>query len=140
MLFPLLAAAVAREYRWPVQESGALPPEIRCAVVARKVGVEKALADFHEQRARGPATDFGPPALNTCGYLLLGMGQTDGAIHVFETNVTLFPQDFNAHDSLGEAYMTAGRKELAVKSYQRSLDLNPRNENAVKMLKKLQAN
>jgi CubicO group peptidase (beta-lactamase class C family) len=140
MLFPLLAAAVSREYRWPVPESGTFPPQIRCAVLARKVGGAKAIADFQEQRARGPAADFGPPALNACGYMLLGVGQTDSAVQVFETNVALFPQDFNAHDSLGEAYMVAGRKELAVKSYRRSLELNPRNENAVKMLTKLQAN
>jgi CubicO group peptidase (beta-lactamase class C family) len=140
MLFPLLAGAVSREYRWPVPETDTLPPQIRCAVLARKVGAAKAIADFREHRVGGPAAQYGPPALNACGYMLLGAGQTASAIQIFETNVALFPQDSNAYDSLGEAYMAAGRNELAVRNYQRSLELNPRNDHAVKMLRKLQAN
>jgi cytochrome c-type biogenesis protein CcmH/NrfG len=66
--------------------------------------------------------------------MLLGAVKTEGATQVLEANVSLYPQDANAHDSLGEAYMAAGKKELAVKSYERSLQLDPKNENAVKML------
>jgi cytochrome c-type biogenesis protein CcmH/NrfG len=42
------------------------------------------------------------------------------------------------YDSLGEAYMRHGDKDLAIKSYGRSLEINPHNGNAVQMLKKLE--
>ncbi len=47
------------------------------------------------------------------------------------------PEAFNTYDSLGEAYMTHGDGALAIANYQRSLELNPENANAVEMLKKL---
>jgi cytochrome c-type biogenesis protein CcmH/NrfG len=56
---------------------------------------------------------------------------------VFQLYVELFPTEANAYDSLGEAYMNRGDTEQAIASYQRSLELNPDNENAVKMLMKL---
>jgi CubicO group peptidase (beta-lactamase class C family) len=139
IILPLLASAVAKEYGWTGFEDGSLPAQARCAVLSQQVGVARALVDYNTQRTQGPASKFGPGDLNECGYMLLGAGKTDAATQVFEANVSLYPQDANAHDSLGEAYMVAGHKEAAVKSYQRSLELNPRNENAVKMLKKLQA-
>ena len=39
---------------------------------------------------------------------------------------------------LGEGYMKQGRKELAIRNYKRSLELDPNNANAITMLKKLQ--
>jgi hypothetical protein len=35
--------------------------------------------------------------------------------------------------------MADGNKELAIQNYKRSLELDPRNDNAVTMLKKLEA-
>jgi cytochrome c-type biogenesis protein CcmH/NrfG len=52
-------------------------------------------------------------------------------------NVELYPQSANVYDSLGEAYMKNGDKELAIENYQRALELNPANTNAVEMLKRL---
>jgi Tfp pilus assembly protein PilF len=53
-------------------------------------------------------------------------------------NVQNFPQSWNAHDSLAEAYMLNGDKFLAIQSYRKSLELNPQNSNATEMLKKLE--
>jgi len=39
------------------------------------------------------------------------------------------------YNSLAEAYMLAGNKELAIKNYEKSLELNPQNTNAVEQLK-----
>jgi cytochrome c-type biogenesis protein CcmH/NrfG len=44
------------------------------------------------------------------------------------------------YDSLGEAYMKNGDKELAIENYEKSLKLDPGNANAVEMLKRLRAN
>jgi len=52
--------------------------------------------------------------------------------------VKAYPEAFNPYDSLGEAYMVNKEFELAVKNYQKSLELNPDNENAKVMLKKIE--
>ena len=75
--------------------------------------------------------------MNYVGYSLLEQKNIAAAIAVFKANVELYPQSSNVYDSLGEAYMANGEKELAVANYKKSLELNPQNGNAVEMLKKL---
>jgi len=76
--------------------------------------------------------------LNSGGYRLLNQNKTDEAIEVFKLNVKLYPKSSNVYDSLGESYMKNGDKELAIQNYQRSLELDPKNENAKNMLNKLE--
>jgi cytochrome c-type biogenesis protein CcmH/NrfG len=52
-------------------------------------------------------------------------------------NVEAYPEAFNPYDSLGEAYMVNGDKELAIKNYAKSLELNPNNLGAIEMLKRI---
>ena len=54
-------------------------------------------------------------------------------------NVEAFPKSGNAYDSLAEGYMDDGDKAQAIANYQKSLQLNPKNRNAVVMLRKLNA-
>lgn len=75
--------------------------------------------------------------LNNCGYYDMRLKQVDKAIPIFIENVKLHPESFNAYDSLGEAYMNAGNKELAIKNYKKSLELNPHNDGGKKALEKL---
>lgn len=75
--------------------------------------------------------------LNALGYELLRQGRHQAAIAVLQLNSADHPGSSNAFDSLGEAYMEAGRREEAVRSYERALALDPANENARQMLEKL---
>ena len=52
-------------------------------------------------------------------------------------NVFLYPNSANVYDSVAEAYAVNGNRELAIKNYKRSLELDPKNTNAVEQLKKL---
>ena len=79
-------------------------------------------ADKLMQEAMGAATEA---ELNTYGYQLLGQGTHDKAIEVFELNTKRFPKSANAWDSLGEGYATKGDKTNAIKSFKKSLSLNP---------------
>jgi tetratricopeptide (TPR) repeat protein len=98
-------------------------------------GAEAAIARYHDLKENhGDEYDFGENQLNNLCYRLMAMGDPDGAVEVCKLNVELFPESFNPHDSLGEAYMTAGKTELAIQSYARSLELNPENTNAVRQL------
>ena len=81
-----------------------------------------------------PTEDF----LNNCGYTQLRAHHLDHAIGLFTENVKQHPNSFNAYDSLGEAYMNAGNKALAISNYKKSLELNPHNENGKDMLRKLE--
>jgi len=63
--------------------------------------------------------------LNSLGYSLLNRKEYDKAVKVFSYNIQRFPKSFNAHDSLGEAYLTMGDKENAVKYYKLAIELNP---------------
>ena len=59
------------------------------------------------------------------------------AIETLKLNVALFPNSWNAYDSYAEALLADGQKEAAVNMYQRSIALNPNNENAKKVLQQL---
>ncbi len=56
---------------------------------------------------------------------------------VFKRNVQEYPESSNVYDSLGESYMKAGQKELAIANYEKSLQLDPKNQNALEMPKKI---
>jgi tetratricopeptide (TPR) repeat protein len=75
--------------------------------------------------------------MNEAGYFLLGEGLVTEAIQIFRLNVEAYPESGNVYDSLGEAYMEAGEKELAVENYEKALEINPANSNAVQMLERL---
>ncbi|MGZ5444724.1 MAG: amidohydrolase family protein [Thermoanaerobaculia bacterium] len=101
-------------------------------------GIEAALAEYDRLRADPQsAYDTGEQALNALGYAMLNHGQIDGAIAIFRANVERFSHSSNVYDSLGEAYMKKGEKELAIANYEKSLERNPANRNAEEMLRKL---
>ena len=101
-------------------------------------GIETAVNQYHELKKNSP-TDYNyqEAELNRLGYIMLSMEKLNEAIEVFKLNVEAYPEASNTYDSLGEAYMISGQKELAIKNYEKSLELNPKNTNAVEMLKKL---
>ena len=112
-----------------------LAPQLARAV---EQGAATDLVDtYKELKARYPAERFNENLLNTLGYDLLRGGRVDEAIAVFELNVAEYPSAWNPYDSLGEAYMVKGDREKAVANYRKSLDLNPNNENAARMLERL---
>lgn len=76
--------------------------------------------------------------LNFFGYELMNDNLLDDAIEVFKLNAKLFPGEPNVWDSLAEAYMNKGENELAIVNYKKVLELDPGNQNARKMLEKLE--
>ena len=74
---------------------------------------------------------------NATGYSFLEAQKIEEAIEVFKLNVKLYPNSWNTYDSLAEAYAAAGNKALAIENYQKSIDMNPENENGKEWLAKL---
>ena len=119
------------------------PPKISIVPVLEKTvnekGIAAAIAQYRELKAKQAATyDFGEPELNQLGYLLMGKGAIKEAVEIFKLNVEAYPQGFNTYDSLAEAYMRLNEREQAITNYKKSLELNPKNTNAVEMLKRLE--
>ena len=77
--------------------------------------------------------------INGIGYVLLKARKIDQALQVFKFNVEMFPNAWNPYDSLAEAYAAAGNKKQAIENYEKSIQLNPKNDNGIKMLKKLKS-
>ena len=113
--------------------------EIMFKTVQEK-GADAAVAQYRELRTTQPAVyDFSENELITLGYQLIHMKKSADAIAIFKLSVEVYPQSYNTYDSLAEAYMDNGDKQLAIEYYQKSLQINPGNANGVRMLKKLNA-
>lgn len=105
----------------------------------RRQGYQRAIQVFNELKGKNP--DFLPleTDLNDWAYRMLnGRGQPKEALEIFKLNVYLYPNSANVYDSVAEAYAANGERDLAIKNYKRSLELDPRNLNAVQQLEKLQ--
>lgn len=101
-------------------------------------GIERAAKQYRELKAVQPAIyNFDEDELNALGYQLIQARRYQEAIGIFQLNVEAYSKSANTYDSLGESYMDAGEKGLAIANYQKSLQLNPKNSNAVRMLRKL---
>lgn len=71
------------------------------------------------------------------GYSLLLSGHMAEAIEIYKMNAESFPNSAKVFDDLGEAYMFNGNKELAIKYYSKSLELDSNNLRVKAMLSKL---
>ena len=135
---PFVEEAVRKAYGWQQQ-----PAEVRNAggiigLVADRKGLQSALTFYDNVKAgRVPGYKVDENTLNTLGYQALGNQQVEDAIRIFSLNVREYPNHWNCYDSLGEAYMTAGKKDLAIENYQKSVELNPKNDGGIQALKKL---
>ena len=78
--------------------------------------------------------------VNRLGYMLLQQKKNDDAIIVLGLNVEYFPGSANAYDSLGDAYQAAGRKDDAIKAYEKALSIDPSHPSARTNLQKLKGN
>jgi len=76
--------------------------------------------------------------LNFWAYTLMAENHLPEATELFKLEVQLFPNSSNAYESLAEAYMKAGQKQLAIDNYKKSLELNPANDDAKEKLKVLE--
>jgi len=124
---------------WEVELLRILPPLPDISKIIRTTigqeGVESAFQKFKALvKPRSQKVYLGEWEVNKVGYLFLNQNAIDKAISVFEFNVAQHPKSANAYDSLAEAYLKAGNKEAAIKNYKQSLKLNPKNDNAKKVL------
>lgn len=101
-------------------------------------GIEATIATYEKVKTtESDSYKFSEESLNNFGYELLEANKVKEAIEIFKLNVQEHPESGNSLNSLGEAYMVDGNDQLAIKSYEKSIELDPENVNGIEMLKKL---
>jgi tetratricopeptide (TPR) repeat protein len=133
-----LIRSVAKEYGWiytPEQESAA----DLLMLIANLKGPQAALARYGELKKAGASSPYvmDENTLIVIGYHFLFSGETDAAAQAFKLGVQDYPKYWNAYDSLAEAYLKAGQKELAMQNYEKSVELNPQNQGGIDAIKKI---
>lgn len=79
--------------------------------------------------------DFSETEVNAYGYDLMRDEKYEDALTVFKLNTELYPDSWNTYDSYGECLLETGDTVNGIKAYEKSLELNPNNSNAIKVLK-----
>jgi ankyrin repeat protein/tetratricopeptide (TPR) repeat protein len=102
--------------------------------------IEEARARFNTLRTTEMKNFFIDEAeFNALGYRFLQQRNLPAAVAVMEMNTAAFPDSWNAWDSLGEALMVSGYNERAEQAYEKSLTLNPENQNGREKLRVLRS-
>ena len=107
--------------------------------LALLTGDQKTVAEFFEIMKKAPNLGLrDEDDINRLGYFFLMAGKIPQAQILFRNNIDIFPQSANAYDSYAESLLSAGDAFGAITNYKKSLELNPDNENAVRILDSLQ--
>jgi CubicO group peptidase (beta-lactamase class C family) len=141
LLGDYIIANIAREYGWKEYE----PPDrprIGAAAVLRLVesdrGTAAALRAYSVLKKSSDARfAVDGESLISLAYSLFNSGKVAEAIRVLKAEVEAYPGYWNAYDSLGEMYVHAGDKKLAIDNYRKSVELNPGNHSGIEALEKL---
>ena len=100
------------------------PVEAFWTTLTQPGGAAKARRLYDESRKKESGVMLFPEAeANLYGYELLGRGEPNEAIIVFEMNVDAYPQSANTYDSLSDAYLAAGKREEALRFAEKALQV-----------------
>lgn len=103
-----------------------------------KNGADFVKANFEDLTINFHPEDPKDIILNDLGYAYLyEANEVDKAIELFKLNTELFPDIANCWDSYGEALAESGKKEEAIKAYEKALTIRPNLESAKNALKDL---
>jgi hypothetical protein len=103
-------------------------PALRSAQILNQIempgGVEQAARKLAEARRSDPkAVVFPETIVNLIGYEHLQAGDLKNASEIMKLNVTAFPESPNAYDSLSDAHLANGQKELERQNAEKALEL-----------------
>lgn len=106
--------------------------------LVKKQGYGILMSLYKEVKAKNQSFEIPEYALNNLGLqLVFNPDKTAEGIRVFEFAAQLYPSSANLFDSLAEGYLFAGDKVKARENFEKSLELNSQNGNAIQRLKEL---
>jgi tetratricopeptide (TPR) repeat protein len=94
------------------------------------------LEAIRKEWAKGSKSEYNltEREINSIGYSLKGQKRMQEALAVFKLNTEFYPGGYNTWDSLGECLLETGKEKEGLAAYKKSLELNPKNTNAQKIL------
>lgn len=111
---------------------GPIPTREGFAEALSHQGFAHAAEIYSKLREHNSAFVVSEMEINLWGYALMEKSDgLDDAIAMFRFGTGLYPESANLFDSLGEGQQNKGDAAGAIASYRRSLELNPKNANAV---------
>jgi tetratricopeptide (TPR) repeat protein len=81
--------------------------------------------------------DFSKEQLNWLGVELRNDGMFDEAIEIYEWIIEIDPDWFEGYNGIADVYKQKGDKELAIKNYAKSLEMNPERWYAISIAEEL---
>ncbi len=87
-------------------------------------GASAAAQKLAEARRRDPKANlFSEAIVNVIGYEHLQSGDTKGAVEILKLNAVAYPNSPNVYDSLSDAYLANGQKDLTRENAKKALEL-----------------
>ena len=106
----------------------------------KEKGIDSAIQLYHDlKESKSNEYEFAEHHLNNMGYQLLQINKVVEAVEIMKLNTVEHPESGNAYDSLGEAYLVNDQKAQALKSYKKSLELDPDNKHAITVIKEIES-
>jgi tetratricopeptide (TPR) repeat protein len=100
-------------------------------------GAEKAAQQLAAARQKDPHAKLWDEGLvNVIGYEHLQEGDNKGAIEIFKLNASAFPDSANVYDSLSDAYLADGQKDLARENAKKALQMLATDKSASEEFRK----
>jgi pentatricopeptide repeat protein len=120
--------------------TGAVSAATALGDMVEEMGIDKAVDKIRAAHVNESRDYFFLEAdINQLGYRFMNQELMPEAIAVFKLNVEFFPESWNVYDSLAEACVKSGDTDKAIKLYNKSLELNPDNENGKQMLARIKS-
>jgi tetratricopeptide (TPR) repeat protein len=89
-------------------------------------GADEVAKTLSQTREHDPnAVLFPQFIVNLLGYEHIQIGDAKGAVEILKLNVAGYPNSPNTYDSLADAYLAAGEKDLALQNSKKVLELLP---------------
>ena len=135
LVLTLLVGCGGAAYATPASEAEVIGR--LSAAVATRDPVRISVVYRHMGEYGRPAAGYVETLINSMGYQHLENGNIETATEIFRLNTDTFPDSADAWDSLAEAVMASGDHQMAMRFYRRSLELDPENDNAALMIRKM---
>jgi len=108
----------------PVNAARRGDPPVILKLIDSPGGAEKAAQQLAAARQKDPhAKLFDEGLVNVIGYEHLEEGDNKGAIEILKLNASAFPNSANVYDSLSDAYLADGQKDLARENAKKALQV-----------------
>jgi CubicO group peptidase (beta-lactamase class C family) len=102
-------------------------------------GADYAAVRLNELKNDTENYNFSENDVNNMAYEMLENDYPAQALETFKLNTFLFPASDNVYESYGEGLLQIGKRDEAVRMFEKTLKINPQNEDAQKMLEKMKS-